>query len=394
MLQDRPVLLMALGQITAWAGMLYVFPALLLHWEGAFGWDRSEITGAITLAILLSAFAAPFGGRLIDAGFGASLMGFGAVLGAISLFSVVFVTQLWHFYLCWGLVGLSFSCCLYEPCFAIVTRCRGEKAKDAIITITVLAGFAGALSFPGAHFITETWGWQVTLSVFAAMVLLVSAPALFIAARSFEKDRPKTPVSSPTIRDEHRRLVFDPLFWVMAIAFALLAIVHGVTLHHLLAMLDQRSVNKELAVTIAAFIAPMQVTGRLIMTVFARQASNHGVALSCFVLMGLSITTLFIAGGHPSMLVLFVILFGCSYGIVSIIRPLIARDLLGQDGFGVKSGSLALVYLVGSASAPLLGSLIWQFGGYDLVLSVLIGLSLIGLLLYLLANRISSSEQD
>jgi hypothetical protein len=50
---------------------------------------------------------------------------------------------------------------------------------------------------------------------------------------------------------------------------------------------------------------------------------------------------------------------------------------------------MALFYLVGGASAPYVGSLIWDLGGYDLVLSLLIGLSFVGLCLYLAAHRLS-----
>ena len=45
------------------------------------------------------------------------------------------------------------------------------------------------------------------------------------------------------------------------------------------------------------------------------------------------------------------------------------------------------VYLAGSASAPFLGALIWGRGGYAVVLPILILLSILGLTLYLLAQR-------
>nr|XP_061810444.1 uncharacterized MFS-type transporter YbfB-like [Nerophis lumbriciformis] len=331
---------MALGQITVWAGLLYVFPALLLHWERGFGWARSEITGAITVAILLSAFIAPVVGRWIDGGKGPQVMGFGTILGASALFSLSFVSALWQFYLCWSVIGLALACALYEPCFAIVTRCRGTQAKSAIISITVLAGFAGALSFPLAHALTEHYGWQNCVRIFAAVVLFVSAPALWKAASLLESAiEPDMTADGEGKLAAPLRLTRMPLFWLLAVSFSLLGVVHGVTLHHLLAILDHRSVAKELAVTIAAFIGPMQVTGRLIMTVFAPHVSNHGVAVFCYLSMGLAIAILAVAGTNPSLLVGFVIAFGCSYGI---------------SQFGVKSGALALVYLIGSACAPLL----------------------------------------
>ena len=77
----------------------------------------------------------------------------------------------------------------------------------------------------------------------------------------------------------------------------------------------------------------------------------------------------------------FVVVFGSGYGMVSIIRPVIARDLLGDESFGAKSGLLAFFYLLGSAAAPYAGSLVWSAGGYDLLIAVLWVLALAGLLL-------------
>ena len=68
MFRDRPVFLLAAGQTLVWAGLYYVFPALLVRWETALGWSRTDLTAAITLAILLSALSSPLAGRLIDAG--------------------------------------------------------------------------------------------------------------------------------------------------------------------------------------------------------------------------------------------------------------------------------------------------------------------------------------
>ena len=107
--------------------------------------------------------------------------------------------------------------------------------------------------------------------------------------------------------------------------------------------------------------------------------------------MGLSVAFLMGADGAPGLLVGFVILFGGGYGIVSIIRPVIARDILGERHFGSKSGALALLYLAGTASAPFVGALIWNIGGYQLVLPVLVAFAIAGLGLYGIANRLSAS---
>jgi MFS family permease len=173
----------------------------------------------------------------------------------------------------------------------------------------------------------------------------------------------------------------------------LAAVVQGSSLHHLLPILSERELHPDVAVMAISFIGPMQVAGRLTMIAAERRVSIHGIAIACFVLIGLSIVLLIGAGVTPAMLIGFVILFGGAYGVVSIIRPVIARNLLGERLFGSKSGALALIYLVGSASAPFLGALVWSRGGYNLVLPGLVGLAGIGLVLYMLAHRIVLKKQ-
>ena len=102
-----------------------------------------------------------------------------------------------------------------------------------------------------------------------------------------------------------------------------------------------------------------------------------------------TVLLLLASGASPAFLSGFVILFGGAAGTISILRPLRAREVLGEQNFGTKSGALALPFLLGSAAAPYLGSVIWAIGGYDLMLMLLAVLCGVGCLLYLLANHFS-----
>ena len=177
---------------------------------------------------------------------------------------------------------------------------------------------------------------------------------------------------------------------MLALGFTLLAIVHGVTIHHMFPILADRGVNADTAVMAASFIGPMQVAGRLAMMAAERHVSFSRITASCFIFVSIAILLLVATSKTPALLVGFVILFGSAHGVVSIVRPVIAREILGGNNFGAKFGAMALLYLVGSASAPYFGSLIWGIGGYDLVLFVLVGLALIGMALYIAAHRVSA----
>ena len=391
-MKDRPIVLLAIAQLLIWACIYYSFPALLLHWEASLGWSRASLTGAITLAVFISAFFSPLYGRLIDSGKGAYMMAGASILGGICMILLALIDQLWQFYLLWGIIGMCMAGSMYEPCFALITRARGADAKRAIILVTLIAGFAGSLSFPLAHGLASEFGWRSAVSFFGCTAILVVAPIMWLGASAVEAGGAHRHVDAPDLSLAGSSFLRSPVFWCLALGFGLGAVMHGVTLHHLLPVLDERDIHPEVAVLAISFIGPMQVAGRLAMMAAERHVSNHAIAAACFVLMGLSILLLIGAGLSPALLVGFVILFGGAYGMVSIIRPVIARDLLGERQFGAKSGALALVYLAGSASAPFAGSLVWSRGGYDLVLPLLVLLAACGLGLYLMAQRLVARD--
>ena len=65
---------------------------------------------------------------------------------------------------------------------------------------------------------------------------------------------------------------------------------------------------------------------------------------------------------------------------------------MGEKNFGAKSGALALFFLAGVASAPLLGSVISNIGGYNLVLTFMACVAVVGLFFYLVANYFSRKK--
>jgi MFS family permease len=390
MLNDRPVILLAIAQTLVWAALYYVFPAMLVRWEASLGWSRVDLTAAITLAIFVSAIAAPIAGRLIDRGKGAFLMVASTLLGALCLLALSSVTELRYFYLIWGLIGVTMAGCLYEPCFALITYARGGKAKQAIILVTLVAGFAGTISFPGAHALSEAYGWRTALQIFAAALIFVAAPLMWLGASAVERDGHINRAQSQAAPDQHKTFLGRPVFWFLALGFMFLGLAHGVTIHHFLPILYDRGISAEVAVVAASFVGPMQVAGRLAMMSAERHVSTSEITVVVFIAVGLSILLLIAMASTPILVVAFVILFGAGYGIVSIIRPLIAREVLGENKIGAKLGAMSMLYLVGTASAPIVGSLVWGIGGYDLVLPLLVVLVIAGLAMYLVAQRLAA----
>lgn len=394
MIQNRPILFLAIAQTLVWAGFYYLFPALLLRWEQSLSWSKADLTAAITLAILISAMFSPLAGKLIDQGKGALMMTASCLIGALCLIWLSLVTHKFEFYLIWALLGMVMAGCLYEPCFALITRAKGTQAKQSIILVTLVAGFASTICYPSIYALSESIGWNTGVQVFAVVLIFIATPLMWFGANAVEQNATATPHSQRDSVAQQRSFLGRPVFWLLALGFALLAIVHGVTIHHMFPILADRGINADTAVMAASFIGPMQVAGRLAMMAAERHISFSKITASCFVFVGLAVLLLMNTTGIPTLLVGFVILFGSAHGVVSIVRPVVARDILGGNNFGAKFGAMALLYLAGSASAPYLGSLVWGIGGYDLVLWVLIGLAMLAMGFYLAADKLSAVKQE
>jgi len=124
------------------------------------------------------------------------------------------------------------------------------------------------------------------------------------------------------------------------------------------------------------------VFGRIVIMFMDKRATNDFVTVCCFCALAIAMLMLLATHWAVSLALPFVLLFGSGYGIVSVIRPVIAREVLGDSAFGSKTGMLALFYLLGSAVSPFLGAVIWTISGYQSLLFSLLVFVVIGLTLY------------
>ena len=382
----------ALGQTLVWAGMFYSFPALLVHWERGLGWSKTSLSGAFTLALLLSAVAAPSAGRLIDRGHGAALLGTSALSGALLLLVLSQVEQLWLFYLLWTGLGLAMAGALYEPCFAHLTHRLGGEAGRSITAVTLIAGFAGTVSFPTSHLLAEAFGWRGAVAGLAALVGLAGCPLLWWGARLPGDAHAHSEEAAAVSGGALAKALRSPVFWLVAMAFAATALNHGMLLSHFLPLVSERGVLSGTAVLAAALIGPMQIAGRLGMLAVQERLSMAVICMISFGFIALASSTLYLVAALPVLVFAFVALQGSGYGVTSITKPVITLQYLGRRGFGAISGGVAAAYMGAFALAPMTAALLWRLGGYDLVVTACIALALAGIACFAAASRMHAAR--
>ena len=217
---------LAAAETLAWAGTFYLFPALLLHFERELG-GKTEIASAFTGALLASAFGAPLAGRIIDRGYGRELLAGSALAGGLFLVLLAGAETIVQFAAVWLGLGLAMAGCLYEPCFAHLTHTRGVGARRAITRITLVAGFAGTVSFPTANLIAGWGGWRASALAFAGVIILVAVPLMWLGAAApaaaSRRDGASGGPSNPTARGALGRAARTGTFWLLVTAFTMIA---------------------------------------------------------------------------------------------------------------------------------------------------------------------------
>ena len=389
---DRPtnILFLAIAQTLLWAGLYYIFPALFARWEISLGYSKTAIASAFTSAIIISSILAPFVGNLIDRGYGRSILVGSSILGAFGLIALSFSSGFLIFFVSWSVIGIALSGCLYEPCFAYVTKVRGTKAKDAIIFITLIAGFAGTVSFPVSNIFADLINWQASARIFAGVILFFVVPILLISTKSENKHSVNLkPLSNKIDNYKLRNDLIRPEFISLFFSFLALALAHGMIITHIIPLLIERNIPNAIQLFITALIGPSQVVGRIIMIILQKQKfSINIISTLTFILKIVATIFLIYANNNIYLLILFVIFQGSGAGMTSIARPVVTANIMGYERFGSVSGAMAVGYIGGSALSPIIGAQIWEWSNYDSMLRIISVILLMGFVSFIIALKI------
>src|SRR5579859_860500 len=116
------VLVVTLGvtETISWGTLYYAFSVILEPMEHDLGWSRGLVTGAFSLALVLSGLAAVPVGRWLDGHGARGLMTIGSVCGVVLMVAWATVADPVSFYLIWAGIGIVMAATLYEPAFAVV----------------------------------------------------------------------------------------------------------------------------------------------------------------------------------------------------------------------------------------------------------------------------------
>lgn len=367
-IEGRAVWALALTQTLGYACFFYVFAALLLYWQRETALSNGVIAAGPLLATLVSAVVAPAVGRAVDGGRAVPMMAAGPVIGSLSLILLALSGEMAVWFLAWAGLGLAQALCLYDVCFGVLIRRYGTEARGAITRVTLVAGLASTVAFPAGAWLAEIWGWRGAVWTAVVVALGVMLPLQVWAARVLVRGTTTAAVARDVPRLRWGEVLRMPGFVLLALFFSLVNLNHWMLVNHIRPMLEALQVPDTTAILAAAVIGPSQVVGRLILAGMGARAGTRAASWATVVALVLAPLGLLGALGWAGAAVGFAICQGVAMGVVTILRPMLVAETLGQERYGAVAGMMAIPGLAALAVAPLIGTGLQALGGVWLMI--------------------------
>ena len=180
-------LTLAITETVSWGIIFYAFSVFITSTEADFGWSRSQITGAFSVALLVMAGMSFPVGWILDRFGGRVLMTTGSVIGTLLIFSLAYINSLPLFYIVWAFLGMTAAMVFYEPSFVIVARWFTRFRPRALAMITFAAGFASTIFLPLTDYLIRHFGREQAWMLLALILGTITIPLHgFVLRRSPE----------------------------------------------------------------------------------------------------------------------------------------------------------------------------------------------------------------
>ena len=392
---------LSVTQVTSWGILYYGFAVFLPPIQREMGWSTAAMTGAFSLALLLSGVAGPFVGRWLDRHGPRLLMTAGSCAATLLALGLAAVRSLVLFYLLWAAIGLAMAAIFYEPAFAAIATWFVRYRSRALTILTFIGGFASVIYIPLAAWLIRVQGWRGAYVTLAALLAVLTIPIHALLLRRHPQDMGLLPDGadggrrtadggqrtadggSRTRRARAERSVSAKVavrsgsFRWLAAAFFLAFLANVAVTVHLIPYLTEHRFSSGFAASAAGLIGILALPGRLIFTPLGGILPRRFVAAGIFLCQTAGIAAL-VAVPSVAGVVVFVALFGIGFGAITPARAALVAEMYGAREYGAINGVLALFVTGARALAPVsAGVLRTAFGRYEPVFLIVVAVALL-----------------
>ena len=351
----RIVTVVGAAQIISHAGAYYLAAVMAVPASIELSISSATVYAGLSLALAVSGLAGPTAGKLVDHFGGRPVLIASNLLLAAGLSMLALAQGLGLLLLAYAVLGLGMATGMFEVAFAAIVRIFGKKSHNALVGVTMVAGFASVAGWTISVFVEARYGWRGACWFWAAMNVLVALPLNALIPLASNAADTAAPAEAHNHTPQPNAVVHDPkrekyITVLLAFVFASSGFISMGMMSHLPRLLEGVGVPLLIAFSIGALVGPAQITGRILDFTFLRRlhpligtriaALAHPLGIAVLVVLGAPFAAL------------FVILHGLGNGILIIARGTLPLALFGPQGFGRRQGWLTMPAKFAQAIAP------------------------------------------
>jgi MFS family permease len=406
MSNSRPVIFYGwYNVLTAFFGMalcyamftVFAFGTFVKPLEAEFGWQRGELSFALTMTNIAVVITSPLLGFIIDRVGVRRVMIPSIILMGLTVLSMTLLSgNIWHFYAMYLLIPILGAGTLPQNYSRVIIgwfiRRRGLALGIA------LSGFGvGAALIPGfAQIMIDNFGWRTAYIGFAVAIVCISLPMTILLLKETPGELNLLPdgmskiQNTTTYTSDHsiglsgRDAAKTRSYWLILTSFLLIGVGITSVLAHLVPMLIDRGVAPATAALCMTSLGIGLIFGRILAGyLMDRYFAPYIAAIFLFGLfIGIIILALGTSGGF---IFTAAILVGLATGSEISEIAYICSRYFGQRSFGQIYGIMFAAFQFGSAfGAPFMGIYHDRVGNYIGALWSVAGLVFLGIILILL----------
>jgi sugar phosphate permease len=398
--------------VAAGFGLEALIGALMFHAYGAyvvllreeFGWSKTMLSAAFSMARAESGILGPVQGWLTDRFGPRILIRIGMTIFGLGFILFSQIQSPLSFFLTFFLMALGSSLGGFLPIgVAIVNWFRRRRALALSLSATGMA--VGGLLTQGVVLALTGLGWRWTAFASGVVTLLAGLPIAQLVRHRPEPygygpdGDPRDDASSPAPRAAGtaaprsdvsftaREAMRTRAFWFISIGHgSALLVVSAVMVHMIVHVTERLGYSLHQAAGVVALMTTMQVIGQVSGGWSGDRFSKRAIVVGCMIAHALALLSLAFATAFW-MVVTFGVLHGLAWGVRGPLMSALRADYFGSAAFGTITGVSSMVVMLGMMGGPLVaGVLADRTGSYEIGFSVLAGLAALGSVFFWLAR--------
>ena len=362
-----------------------------------FGWTIGPfgavtcITIGFTIQWLLSAMLSPITGWLGDRYGVRRVMWGGGVLFLLGMVMTAFITDLWEYFLYFGVVLAVGMASFQVTLISGVTLWFRKNLGLAMGILQGLQGLGTGLAILLVYLLYDRYGWEVTFlvpGVAGGLILLTLTSWFYNEPADRKITQWGAPENEPVRRLQNNSLaklrtdVFlkqvqkTSAFWNLAAIHGLGCAGHNIILILGVSIAEASGIPQGMAAMAYLTLTIVSTATRFATPIIADIVGSKGVMAVCFALQVFPILILIFAGGDVALYFLFAVLFGIGMGGEMTAFPIINRQYYADAPTGTAYGWQMMGAGLGMALGPLAAGLLRDLtGSYVSSLWLSLGLS-------------------